>query len=453
MTGTAALAGPRGRLLTGNLHEFAESPLEFLTRVAREHGPVARLRFGRRRALLLNDPALIEEVMVTRRASFVKSAPLRAQRRLFGNGLLTNEGDSWLRQRRLAQPAFHRDKLAIYANVIVEQASAFVDSLPVGGFAEIHDRLKSFTISVVSTSLFGGEIAHRAGALGVALEDTMNRYASRRGIARFTPDWFPIPVNTAYREGVSAIEETVLEIISSRRKDTASRNDLLSILMEARYENGEAMSDRQLRDEAVTLFLGGIDTPALALTWCWYLLSQNPDVEQKMFEEIDSLIGTRPANFSDIPRLCYTEMVVKEAMRLFPPAWLLSRDAVESVTIGNVTIAPGTSVLISQWVTHRDPAFFPDPLRFDPNRWRNGATDDLPKFAYFPFGGGPRGCIGSSFAMTEMILSLVTIGQRLKFRLAEGARVVPQASMTLRPKSGMKVRIEPRQLPARSAYE
>ena len=444
MTRAAALAGPRGRLLTGNLHEFAESPLDFLTRAAREHGPVVRLRFGRRRALLLNDPALIEEVMVTRRPSFVKSAPLQAQRRLFGNGLLTNEGDSWLRQRRLAQPAFHRDKIAVYANVIVEQASAFVDSLPVGGVEEIHGRLKNFTISVVSNSLFGGEVAHRARALGDALEDTMNRYASRRGVARFTPDWFPIPVNSAYRKGVSAIEQTVLEIIAARRKETASRNDLLSILMEARYENGEAMTDRQLRDEAVTLFLGGIDTPALALTWCWYLLSQNPDVEQKMFEEIDSQIGRRSADFSDIPRLCYTEMVVKEAMRLFPPAWLLSRDAVEPVTIGNVEIASGTSVLISQWVTHRDPAFFPDPLRFDPDRWRNGATEDLPRFAYFPFGGGPRGCIGSSFAMTEMILALATIGQRLKFRLADGARVVPHASMTLRPKDGMKVKVEPR---------
>jgi cytochrome P450 len=163
-----------------------------------------------------------------------------------------------------------------------------------------------------------------------------------------------------------------------------------------------------------------------------------------MFEEIDSEIGSRPGTFSDLPRLCYTEMVVKEAMRLFPPAWLLSRDAVEPVTIGNVRIAPGTSVLISQWVTHRDPAFFADPLRFDPDRWRNGATEDLPKFAYFPFGGGPRGCIGSSFAMTEMILALATIGQRLKFRLAEGCRVVPQASMTLRPRDGMRVKIEPR---------
>ena len=444
MSGAAALAGPRGRLFTGNLHQFAESPLDFLTHAAREYGPVVRLRFGRRRALLLNDPTLIEEVLVTRRTSFVKSTPLQAQRRLFGNGLLTNEGDSWLRQRRLAQPAFHRDKIAVYANVIVDQASAFVDSLPVGGIEEIHDRFKNFTISVASISLFGGDVAHRAHSLGGALEDTMNRYASRRGVARFTPDWFPIPVNRAYRQGVSAIEHTVLEIIESRRKETASRDDLLSILIDARYEDGEAMTDRQLRDEAVTLFLGGIDTPALALTWCWYLLSQNPDVEQKMFEEIDSRIGSRRAKFSDTPRLCYTEMLVKEAMRLFPPAWLLSRDATETVTIGNLEIESGTSVLMSQWVTHRDPAFFADPLRFDPNRWRNGATEDLPRFAYFPFGGGPRGCIGSSFAMTEMILALATIGQRLKFRLADGARVVPYASMTLRPKDGMKVRIESR---------
>jgi cytochrome P450 len=385
--------------------------------------------------------------MVTRRTSFVKAAPLRAQRRLFGNGLLTNEGDSWLRQRRLAQPAFHRNRIAVYADVIVDHTSRFIDSLEPGGVEEIHARFKALTIGVVSSALFGADSANNTTGLGLAIEDTMTRYASRRGLSRLVPDWFPLPVNNAYRKGVEEIEGTVLDIIAARRADDKQHEDLLSVLMEAEYENGESMTDRQLRDEAVTLFLGGIDTPALALGWCWYLLSQHPEVEQAMVSEVDSVLGSRRATFSDLRSLCYTEMVVNEALRLYPPAWLLSRDAVEAVTIGDTEIPSGATVLMSPWIAHRDPAYFSNPLCFDPDRWRDGAAASLPRFAYFPFGGGPRVCIGASFAMTEMILCLATIAQRLRFRLAGGARVVPHPSMTLRPLDGVRVMIEPRQAP------
>jgi cytochrome P450 len=445
LTSVRRAEGPAGRILTGNLHDFANAPLEFLTRVARDHGPVASLRFGRTRAFLLSDPSLIEEVMVTRRASFVKSRPLRAQRRVFGNGLLTNEGDSWLRQRRLAQPAFHRDRIAAYADVIVEQTSDLLDSMKPGSTEEIHSRFKALTVGIVSSSLFGSDVAHRTGVLGRALEGTMNRYASRRGAARFAPDWFPLPVNRAYRTAVSEIEDTVLGIISRRRAESTKRSDLLSVLMEARYEDGSAMSDTQLRDEAVTLFLGGIDTPALALTWCWYLLSQNPAAAQALSAEVDSVLAGRRATFADLPRLAYTEMVVKEAMRLYPPAWLLSRDAVEPVRIGDWDIPARASVLISAYLVHRDPAYFRDARMFDPLRWRNGELDSLPRFAYFPFGGGPRVCIGASFAMTEMVLCLATIAARLRFTLARDARVVASPSMTLRPLHGVHVIVEPRQ--------
>jgi cytochrome P450 len=436
-------SGPQGRLLSGNLEDFGNDPLEFLSAVAREHGPIAALRFGRTRAFLLSDPSLIEEVMVTRRTSFVKSGPLRAQRRLFGNGLLTNEGEAWRQQRRMAQPAFHRKRIAACADVIVDHASQFVDSLPVGGIEEIHARFKTLTIGVVSSALFGTASA-QSTSLGMAIEDTMTRYASRRGLSRLVPDWFPLPVNNAYRKAVEEIEDTVLDIIAARRADDNEHDDLLSVLMDAQYENGESMTDRQLRDEAVTLFLGGIDTPALALTWCWYLLSQHPEVEQAMVQEVDSVLESRRATFADFPRLCYTEMVVNEALRLFPPAWLLSRDAIEPVTIGDTEIPAGASVLMSPWIAHRDPDYFPNPLRFDPERWRNGAVSSLPRFTYFPFGGGPRVCIGAAFAMTEMVLCLATIAQRLRFRLAGGARVVPHPSMTLRPRDGVMVIIEPR---------
>jgi len=437
--------GPGGRLLSGNLNDFASAPLEFLAGVARDYGPIASLRFGRSRAFLVNDPSLIEQVMVTHRASFVKSRPLRAQRRVFGNGLLTNEGDSWLRQRRLAQPAFHRERIAAYASVIVEQTSDLVESMRPGSTQEIHSCFKALTVSIVSSALFGADVAHRTGALGAALEATMNRYASRRGLARFAPEWFPLAVNRSYRAAAGAIEDTVLEIIAKRRAESTERTDLLSILMDARYEDGSAMSDVQLRDEAVTLFLGGIDTPALALTWCWYLLSQNPAAADSLAHEVDSVLCGREATFADLPRLCNTEMVVKEAMRLYPPAWLLSRDAVENVEIGDWEIPAGASVLMSPYLMHRSPEYFADADSFVPTRWRDGALDSLPRFAYFPFGGGPRVCIGASFAMTEMVLCLATIAARLQFTLANDARVEASPSMTLRPRHGVHVVIRPRE--------
>jgi cytochrome P450 len=444
LSGAKVPDGPAGRRITGNLHDFASAPLEFLAGVARDFGPVAALRFGRTRAFLLNDPSLIEQVMVTRRLDFIKSRPLRAQRRVFGNGLLTNEGDSWRRQRRLAQPAFHRDRIALYGDVIVQQTSALVDSMHAGDTEEIHSRFKALTVAIVSTALFGAEVAHRAAALGDALEATMNRYASRRGFARFAPDWFPLPINRTYLTAVSEIEKTVLEIIARRRAEPANRADLLSVLMEARYEDGSAMSDTQLRDEAVTLFLGGIDTPALALTWCWYLLSQNPEATEMLAREVDSVLDGRPATFADLPRLCVTEMAVKEAMRLYPPAWLLSRDATKDTRIGEWDIPAGASVLMSPYLMHRNRSYFRDADTFEPERWRDGQLDSLPRFAYFPFGGGPRVCIGASFAMMEMVLCLATIASRLRFTLAETANVVASPSMTLRPLHGVHIVVEPR---------
>lgn len=436
--------GPAGRLLTGNLRDFANAPLDFLTQVAKKHQPIAALRFGRRRAFLLSDPSLIEEVMVKRRASFIKSRPLRAQRRVFGNGLLTNEGESWRRQRRLAQPAFHRERIAVYADVIVQQTEALLDSMRPGTTEEIHSRFKALTISIVSAALFGADVAGRATALGASLEATMNRFASRRGLARFAPEWLPLPVNTEYHAAVSEIEGTVLEIIAQRRANPEKRNDLLSVLMDARYEDGSGMSDKQLRDEAVTLFLGGIDTPALALTWCWYLLTQNPQTAAELTKEVDSVLDGRRATFGDLSRLCVTEMIVKEAMRLYPPAWLLSRDAVEDTRVGDWDIPAGASVLMSPYLMHRDPVYFTDAETFNPWRWSDGQLDSLPRFAYFPFGGGPRVCIGASFAMTEMILALATIASRLRFTLADTANVVASPSMTLRPLHGVHVVVEPR---------
>lgn len=435
---------PRRRGLTGDLPAFAADPLGFLTRTAHDQGAIARLRFGRTTAFLVSDPVLIEEVMVTRRNSYVKARPLLAQSRLFGNGLLTNEGDSWLTQRRLAQPAFHRAHIASYARIMVDATHAMLNTLADRPTTDIHQDLKRLTIGIVASALFGSDVSSRTDDLSSALEASMDRYASRRGIARFVPDWVPLSVNRRYHAGIDDIDSIIAGMISRRRASAEQHTDLLSMLLNARDEDGGRMDDRQLRDEAITLFVGGFDTPALALSWAWSLLATHPEVQTKLFDEVDSVLGRRDATVSDLPRLSYTDAVIKEVLRLYPPAWLISRDAIENTTIGNQKVRRGSSVLISQWVMHRSARHFESPADFLPERWLRDPSPQLPRAAYFPFGLGPRVCIGASFATMEMTFVLATIAQRMKFVLAPEARLDAWPTMTLRPRYGVDVKLDSR---------
>ena len=442
MTSVIKVAGPRGRTLTGNLPDFAADPLGFLTRTARDFGPVSSLRFARTRAFLVSDPAMIEEVLVRRRLDFIKAGPIRRQRRLFGKGLLINEGTSWAKQRRLAQPAFHPRNLGAYAPVIATHTARMLHRWQASSYADVHEEAKDLLMSIVAESLFGPDVAPRAAAIGAAVEGAMDRYAARRGPARLLPDWIPLEASRRYVEGVDALDAFVAETVARRRVSGETRNDLLDMLLSARDEDGRAMTASQIRDEAINLFVGGFDTPSLAIAWTWYLLAKHPAVAQRLHEEADAVLGDRAAESADLPKLAFTQMVLKESMRLYPPAWLLGREAIKDTELGGVAIPAGSTVLISQWVMHRDPRYFDDALAFRPERWEEDRS--FPRFAYFPFGGGPRVCIGAAFATMECTLVIAMIARRFRFAMATDNPVEPHATMTLRPKGGMPARIAPR---------
>jgi cytochrome P450 len=439
--------------VTGHLRDFAGDPLGFLTDAAHHHGPFVRMRFGRTTGYFLNSPDLHEEVLVTRRQSFVKAKTMRAQHRLLGNGLFLNEGDSWLAQRRLAQPAFHHERIAGYAGIMASETENALSRWGPGTDLDIHPELARLTIAIVARALFGSNLADRAYELGQGIESVMIRYATRRGFARLLPHWAPSAAQRRYAKGVSRIDRVVGEMIEERRDVLAAsggsvdeRVDLLTMLIQARDESGAGMSDQQLRDEVVTLFVGGFDTPSLGLAWAWYLLATHPNAAVRVADEADRVLGSRQPRAEDMAELRYTAAVVKETLRLYPPAWIIGREAIEDVTIGGEPVARGSLVLMSQWVAHRDERFFGGAEEFIPERWMDGTLErDLPRFAYFPFGGGPRGCIGAGFATMEAVIVVAMIARRFRFVLAPNASVMPWPTMTLRLRHGLRVILAPRE--------
>lgn len=433
--------GPQGKFLTGNLPAFNSNPLGFLTGAAREFGPVVRLRFARLSAYLLSDPRDIEEVLITRRLDFIKGRPLRAHRELFGDGLLTSEGDFWSRQRRLAQPAFHQSRLAAYGELMAECVRRMLATWGDGETRDVHEEMKRLTLAIVSKTLFNVDVTAEAGALSVALEKVMEHHAARRGLSRLIPAPIPVLANLRFKRAVRQIDRVIYEIIERRRAgdEDDGGGDLLAMLTRARDEDGTRMSARQLRDEALTLFLAGYDTPALALSWMWFLLSQDEGVDERLAAELRSVLGGRVPGVADLKKLPYAEMVVKETLRLYPPAWIISREALRECELGGYHVPAGTQLLISQWVMHRDPRFFDEPEEFRPERWAGALTAALPRFVYFPFGGGARACIGGSFAMTQTILALAAVAQQFKMKLAPGGRPAPNPALTLRPEGGVRV--------------
>ena len=394
------------------------------------------------RAFLVSDPAMIEEVLVGRRLDFIKAGAIRRQQRLFGKGLLINEGESWANQRRLAQPAFHPRNLGAYTPVIASHTARMLDRWSGVDRLDVHEEAKALLMTIVAESLFGPDVAPRAAEIGVAVEAAMDRFAARRGPARLLPDWVPLDDSRRYVEGVEALDAFIAETIARRRETEEPRSDLLHMLLSARDENGSAMTSRQIRDEAVNLFVGGFDTPSLAIAWSWYLLSQHADIAKRVAVEVDSILGDRDPEASDLSKLAFTQMVLKESMRLYPPAWLLGREAIKDTELGGVAIPKGSTVLISQWVMHRDPRYFADSLQFLPDRWKSNPS--LPRFVYFPFGAGPRVCIGAAFATMECTSVLAMMARRFRFAMATANPVEPHATMTLRPRGGIHARIQVR---------
>jgi len=389
---------------------------------------------------LLSDPGLIEYVLVENNRNFVKTRILKRNRRLLGDGLLTSEGEFWRRQRRLAQPAFHRKRVAAYGEVMVAFAERSLEAWRDGQTIDVHEEMMHLTLEIVAKCLFDADVGSRATDVGKAMKVALKDFSSQRRLVRI-PRGVPTPRNIRFELAARRLDDIVRTIIEDRRKSREDRGDLLSMLMLAEDEGGGRMTDKQLRDEVMTLFLAGHETTANALSWTFWLLSQTPHAETRLAEELERVLGGRTPTVSDLPDLPYLGRVVKESMRLYPPAWVVGREAIAECEVGGYRMPAGTTALMSQWVMHRDPRYHDNPELFDPDRWTAEYAKALPRFSYFPFGGGPRQCIGAGFAMTEARLILATLAQRFRMDLAPGQRVEPYASITLRPKEGIRMRL------------
>lgn len=445
MPAAAFPPGPKGPILLGNLLDFERDRLGFLLSTARQYGDVVPISLLGGKLLLISDPALIEEVLVQKYRSFTKGQALRGNRLLFGNGILTSEGDFWRRQRKLMVPAFHRERINSYGEYTVAAGQRILGSWCNGQTYDINAEMLRLTLDVVVKTLFDTEVPADVEKIGHAMEIATECALKRTGLLMFVPESVPIPTNLRMRRAVSILDRIVYGFIAERRKTGAQGNDLLSLLIAAQDEDGSQMTDKQLRDEAMTLFLAGHETTALALSWALYLLSQNPDTEAKLLAEIDTVFQGATPTVADRAKLVYTEQVILETMRLYPPAWTLGRAAIEDVQIGPYTVPKDWTVMASQWVLHYDPRYFDSPDEFLPERWENDFAKTLPKYAYFPFGGGPRICIGNTFAIMESILLLATIMQRCRFTFAPGQKIVLEPGITLRPATGLKMTLHQRQ--------
>jgi cytochrome P450 len=430
-----------------NALAMGRDPLAFLTRLRDQYGDIARVPLGAETLYLFSDPELVREVLVTNHRNFHKGRGLERAKMLLGDGLLTSEGEFHLRQRRLAQPAFHRQRIAAYGATMARYAESRRDRWHSGQAIDAHQEMMALTLAIVGKTLFDADVEHEAAEIGAALATTFESF----NFGFFLPfgellERLPLPATIRFRKARARLDATIYRLIEERRRSPGDRGDLLSMLLIAQDTEGDGgrMTDLQLRDEAMTIFLAGHETTANALTWTWYLLSQHPEAQARMYAEIDSALGGRLPTADDLGALPFTRMVLAESMRLYPPAWIVGRRAMGPFEANGYSIPARSIVLVCQYVMHRDPRWFPNPDRFDPMRFSPQTSAERPKFAYFPFGGGPRVCIGEQFAWMEGVILLATIAQRWKLELVPNHPVALQPIITLRPKHGMKMVVRER---------
>ena len=416
----------------------------FLLGLQREQGDVARARLGNLHIHLLAHPDHVRDVLVTHQRAFMKGHVLQRAKMLLGEGLLTSEGEFHLRQRRLVQPAFHRQRIAAYAHAMVERATIAGDRWHDGQIVDMDHEMMELTLAIVARTLFDADVDAEADEIGSALTEVLQLFQTVFIPGMHLLDHLPLPHTRRFARARGRLDATIYRLIAERRAERArgeERGDLLSMMLSAQDAEGDggSMTDEQLRDEAMTLFLAGHETTANALTWTWYLLSQHAEVEVRLHEEVDRVLAGRRATADDLASLPYTRMVLSESMRLYPPAYAIGRRALENYEVAGIVIPRGALVVVSPLVTQRDARWFPEPERFDPNRWTPEAQAARPKFSYFPFGGGTRMCIGDQFAWTEGILVLATLAQRWRAELERGQRVGMKPMITLRTRYGMRM--------------
>jgi len=424
-------------------------PIPLFEHLHEVFGRIAHYRFMGTTIVFVNDPAWIEEILVNQSASFVRERTLKRMKILLGEGLITSDDPIHLRQRRIAAPAFHRQRIAGYAGQIVAGAAAAAERWGAGDKIDISDEMMQLSLHIVAKTLFDSEVTADVLSVRDEVNTIMGLYNFLVAFPRLESVlYWPIPGVMQFRRSRSRLDALVAKMIASRRALTVrqleQRGDLLSTLMAARDEEatGAGMSDTQLRDEVLTIFLAGYETVANALTWTWYLLSQNPEAADRMYAEVDQVLGGRAATMETYPQMRYTEMVFAESMRLCPPAWAMGRQSTRPVELGPYRFPPNTHFFLSQYILHRSAEFWDDPLAFRPERHTPEAKAARPRFVYFPFGGGNRQCIGEGFAWMEGVLSLATIAQRWRLHFVPRHPVVAQARITLRPKFPMMMRVE-----------
>jgi cytochrome P450 len=434
------LAGPKGGYFGGSAGAIRRDQLGFYESCARDYGDLVETRLGPYRVLLIYHPDAIEELFVARSRDFIKSRGVRLLRPLLGNGLFLAEGESWLRQRRLLQPAFHRQRVAGYGEVMTAYAARHVADWKDGDVREIHGEMMAVTQAIVGKTLFDADVSGDAHEVSQAARVLAEDFGARLRTLTLIPYWVPTPRNLRSRRAIRRLDDLIHRIIAERRAREEDRGDLLSMLLQARdADDGSRMTTQQVRDEAMTMFLAGHETTAVALSWAWYLLARHPEAEARLADELGEVLGDRPPAVADLPRLRYAGMVVTEAMRLYPPAYGLGRQAARATEIAGQAVAAGDILIAPTWVVHRDRRWFEEPEAFRPERWAGDLAQRLPRFAYFPFGGGPRQCIGNSFAQMEAVLVLAAIAQRFRLSLMPDQRITPTPYITLRPEAGIRM--------------
>jgi cytochrome P450 len=419
--------------------------LEFASNIARQYGDFAHYRFGPLHIYQLTHPDLTRQILVEQPERFQKPRLIKYAFGPFGGeGLVTSDGALWKRQRKLIQPAFHHGRLAAYGEVFTADAIRMCESFSEGEVRDIGAEMTQLTLTIVVKTLFGSDLPGDPAEIRRSMLALLEAASERVNSPLRLPAWVPTRRNLRERRALAKLDALIQALIGNRRASAGRRDDLLSALLAAGGRDSGGMSDQQLRDEMMTLFLAGHETTANALTWIWYLLARHPEVEERLSEELRRVLGGRAPTAADLPKLPYTEMVVRESLRLYPPAPGAAREPIEDVAIGGFQVPKGSLISINTYVMHRDARFFADPDRFHPERFSQGWEERIPRFAYLPFGAGPRVCIGNAFATMEARLILATVAQRLKFSLETAAEVRPVQLITLRPGRPVRMKISVR---------
>lgn len=436
-----AAPGPKGSFFLGSMPEVRRDPLRLMLKAFREYGDVVRFSFGPMVVHLVASPSGAQQILAENNKNYGKQTRgFKNLRYVLGNGLLTAEGELWKRQRRIAQPGFHRQKIAGFAEAMVRAAEDCATRLESrrGQTLDVSAEMSRLTLRIVGETLLGHDPSDAADEVGKSLAYLLHIANLRTGRILEVPPFFPSRENLRFRKALQTLDSVVVRMIHERRREPKDRGDLLSMLMHARdSETGESMDDRQLRDETMTIFLAGHETTAMAMTFTFLCLARAPQVARELRQELNDVLGGRSATLEDLPKLRFNKMVIQEAMRLYPPAWLISRSVEGPDEVGGYDLPAGSIAFVCPYITHRHPRFWDDPEGFDPRRFER----EPPKGAYYPFGAGPRQCIGSGFAMMEAELVLATLARRVRLELAPGAPVELDPSITLRPKDGLAMTV------------